>query len=75
MVIKLIIYVIFNEYIRLYKLFFDINLCILNCIDMSNECDLVIRKKCILFNEYVFYINGEIFSYWFVKRVSYIFVV
>lgn len=45
MVIKLIIYVIFNEYIRLYKLFFDINLCILNCIDMSNECGLVIRKK------------------------------
>lgn len=42
---------------------------------MSNECDLVIRKKCILFNEYVFYINGKIFSYWFVKRVGYIFVV
>lgn len=51
------------------------NPCTLNCTDMSNECDSVIRKKCILFNEYVPYINGEIFSHWSVKRVSYTSVV
>lgn len=51
------------------------NPCTLNCTDMSNECDSVIRKKCILSNEYVPYINGEIFSHWSVKRVSYTSVV